>query len=74
MILLPIMALSGFVSGGQIALALDVTFIAECAVFFGTVLIARKLTSFVASPSSNKLVSRCSASALAITSVWLLAA
>jgi threonine/homoserine/homoserine lactone efflux protein len=74
MILLPIMAPSGFVNGGQIALALAVTFIAAVVVFFGTVLLARQLSSLVASPSSTKMVSRCSAAALALTSVWLLTA
>jgi threonine/homoserine/homoserine lactone efflux protein len=74
MILLPIMAPAGFASSGQIALTIIVTFIAAAVVFFGTVLLARQLSALVASPSSTKLVSRCSAAALALTSVWLLAA
>ena len=74
MILLPIMAPTGFVSGGQIFMAVTVTFIAAAVVFFGTVLLARQLSGLIASPSSSKLVSRSSAAALALTSVWLLTA
>ncbi len=74
MILLPIMAPAGFVSGGQIIVTIFVTFIAAVVVFFGTVLLARQLNGLVASPSSAKLVSRLSAAALGLTSVWLLAA
>lgn len=74
MILLPILAPSGFVSAGQITMALTITFLAAAAVFFGTVLLARQISGLIASPSSTKLVSRVSAAALALTSVWLLAA
>lgn len=74
MILLPIMAPTGFVNGGQIFMAIAVTFSAGFVVFFGTVLLARQLSCLIASPSSTKIVSRLSAAALALTSVWLIAA
>ena len=74
MILLPIIAPNGFVSGGQIGFTLLVTFIGAGAVFFGTVLLAKQLSGFIASPRSSKLFARITAATLALTSFWMLTA
>jgi threonine/homoserine/homoserine lactone efflux protein len=74
MILLPIIAPAGYVSVGQMALVALVTFVAVGAVFFGTILVARQLNGFAASPASTRLMGRATAGTLALTSVWMLAA
>jgi threonine/homoserine/homoserine lactone efflux protein len=74
MILLPIIAPTGYVSAGQMAAVALVTFIAVGVVFFGTILLARKLNGIIATPASTRTIGRVTAGTLALTSVWMLAA
>jgi threonine/homoserine/homoserine lactone efflux protein len=74
MVLLQIVAPTGFTGLGHIGFACLVTFASVGVVYLGTVLIARRLCIIVVSSSSRKFCGRVTAATLAMTSVWLLAA
>ena len=74
MLLLPMVAPTGVVSVGHMALVAVVTFSAFGVIFFGTVPLARQLNRIIASPSSAVLLSRVTAVVIALTSVWMVAA
>ena len=58
----------------QLAFVVLVTFAAVGGVFFGTILLARRLGGIMASPRSSNLMSRITAATVAVTAVWILAA
>ncbi|MGD9914833.1 MAG: LysE family translocator [Rhizobiaceae bacterium] len=74
MLLLPGVAPGGIGDAGQFTLLLLVTFAAVGAVFFGAVLLARQFNRVISSPASAGLMSKGTASIIAITSLWMLAA
>ncbi len=74
MLLLPGIAPAGITGFEQMATIALVTVAAVGGVFFGTILLARQLNRIVASPGSSVTLSRLTAGAVAVTSVWILAA
>lgn len=74
LLLLPIIAPAGVENIELLLLVIAVTFAAVGIVFFGTIVVARHFGRFVASPGSSNIFSRITASVLALTSVWILAA
>lgn len=72
-LMLPGIAPTGINSLKHLALVVLVTFAAVAVVFFGTILLARQLNRFVASPGSSNIFSRTMAATIAVTSVWILA-
>lgn len=73
LLLLPIIAPAGVENAELLLLVIAVTFAAVGIVFFGTIILARHLSKFVAAPGSSNFFSRITASVLALTSVWILA-
>jgi threonine/homoserine/homoserine lactone efflux protein len=74
MILLQIVAPKGFTGLGHIGFACLITFVSVATVHLGTVFIARRLRTIVASPSSSLFLGRIAATALALTSMWIVTA
>lgn len=74
MLLLPLVAPAGVVSLEHLALVVLVTFAAFGVVFFGMVPLARQFNRIIASPRSTSNLNRMTAGAIALTSVWILAA
>jgi threonine/homoserine/homoserine lactone efflux protein len=74
MLLLPMVAPTGVVNAGHMALVMAVTFAAFGVVFFGTIPLARQFNRIIASPASTILLSRITAVVIAMTSVWMVAA
>jgi hypothetical protein len=64
----------GITSLEHLALIVLLTFAAVGGVFFGTILAARQISRIIASPRSTGVLSRVTAGAIALTSVWILAA
>lgn len=73
MLLLPGIAPAGFTSFGQMALVVLVTFTAVGSVFFGTILFARQLNKFTATPATSAIFGRITAATVALASVCILA-
>lgn len=74
MLLLPIVAPSGFVGIEHMGLVVLVTFAAFGLVFFGTIPLARQLNRVIASPGSSVVLSRVTAVVIGMTSLWMVAA
>lgn len=74
MLLLPIVAPKGIAGIEHATLVLIVTFAAFGIVFFGTIPLARQFNRILSSPGSSCTLNRMAASAIALTSVWILAA
>lgn len=74
MLLLPTVAPAGINDARQLSLVLLVTFAAVGVVFFGAILLARQFSRVITSPGSSTLLSRGTATVIALTSVWMLAA
>lgn len=74
MLLLPTVAPSGISTAQQLSVVVVVTFAAVGVVFFGAVLLARQFNKVIASPKSTILLSRATASVVAVTAVWMLVA
>ncbi|HTV69263.1 MAG TPA: LysE family translocator [Rhizobiaceae bacterium] len=74
MLLLPLVAPAGVTSFEHMALVVLVTFAAFGIVFFGTIPLARQLNRIISSPGSSSTVNRMTAGAIAVTSIWILAA
>lgn len=74
MLLLPIVAPSGFVGLEHMGLVVLATFAAFGLVFFGTIPLARQLNRVIASPDSSVVLSRVSAVVIGMTSLWMVAA
>jgi threonine/homoserine/homoserine lactone efflux protein len=74
MLLLPLVAPTGVVSVEHMALVVLVTLAAFGIVFFGTIPLARQLNRIISSPGSSSTVNRMTAGAIAVTSIWILAA
>lgn len=74
MLLLPLVAPTGVVSLEHMALVILVTFAAFGIVFFGTIPLARQFNRIISSPGSSATLNRLTAGAIALTSVWILAA
>lgn len=74
MLLLPTVAPSGISTAQQLSVVVVVTFAAVGVVFFGAVLLARQFNRVIASPKSTILLSRATASVVAVTAVWMLVA
>jgi threonine/homoserine/homoserine lactone efflux protein len=73
MLLLPIVAPNGIVGFEHTGLVVLVTFAAFGIVFFGTIPLARQCHRIISSPGSSATLNRITASAIAVTSVWILA-
>ena len=73
MLLLPGVAPTGISGVGQMLPLLVATLAAVGGVFFGTILLARQMGRIVASPRSSLALSRITAGAVAVTSLWILA-
>lgn len=73
MLLLPIVAPNGTVGFQHTGLVVLVTFAAFGIVFFGTIPLARQFNRIISSPGSSATLNRITASAIAVTSVWILA-
>lgn len=71
MVLLQIIAPTGFTGLSHIGFACFITFASVGTVYLGTVFFARRLRAIVASPSSSLFLSRLAATALALTSMWI---
>lgn len=74
MLLLPIVAPRGIVGVEHAMLVVVVTFAAFGIVFFGTIPLARQFNRILSSPGSSSTLNRMTATAVALTSVWILAA
>ena len=74
MLLLPGVAPAGFTNIKDMAPVIFVTFAAVALVFFGTILLARQVSKLLATPASSGLLGRITAAAIALSSVWILAA
>lgn len=72
MLLLPLVAPTGVMSLGQMALVVLVTFAAFGIVFFGTIPLARQFQRIIASQRSTSLLNRVTAGVIAATSAWIL--
>ena len=73
MLLLPSVAPAGIGSAEQLSVVLLVTFAAVGVVFFGAIVLARQFNRVIASPKSSTVLSRATASIIAITAVGMLA-
>lgn len=74
MLLLPIVAPKGIVSAEHTGLVILVTLAAFGIVFFGTIPLARQFNRIISSPGSTSMLNRTAAGAIALTSVWIIAA
>lgn len=74
MLLLPVIAPGGISGAEQMVLVVLVTLAAVGTVYFGTILLARRLSAMMTLPSSSRSLSRLSAAGVAVASVWSLAA
>jgi homoserine/homoserine lactone efflux protein len=74
MLMLPTVAPTGVAGLEHLALVVVVTLVSAAAVFFGTVLLADRLNSIVASPASSGRFSRIASTMTVATAVWILAA
>ena len=72
MLLLPLVAPTGVMSLGQMALVVLVTFAAFGIVFFGTIPLARQFQRIIASQRSTSMLNRVTAGVIAATSAWIL--
>jgi len=72
MLLLPIVAPKGIVSPEHLGLVILSTFLAFGIVFFGTIPLARQCNRLITSPRATSGLNRATATAIALTSVWIL--
>jgi homoserine/homoserine lactone efflux protein len=74
MLLLPLVAPTGVASFDHLALVVLVTLASFGIVFFGTIPLARQFNRIVSSADASSTVNRMTAGAIAVTSVWIIAA
>lgn len=74
MLLLPIVAPHGALGLEHMGLVVAVTFVAFGVVFFGIIPLARQCSRLIISPDSSAILGRVTAVAIAMTSLWMVAA
>ena len=73
MVLLPIVTPDRVLGPAQVGAVIMITFVAFGGVFFGTIPLARQFNRIISSPGASTKVNRVTATAIAATSVWILA-
>jgi threonine/homoserine/homoserine lactone efflux protein len=73
-VLLQVLAPTGFTHLSHIVVACLITFLSVAAVYLGTIFFAQRLRTIVATPLTSLLMGRIAATALAVTSMWMITA